>query len=208
MRRRLMRMAASWVLVALGVSLLVRAELGVAPFDVLNSGINDRTGLAFGYCFVLSGMAFFLAGRLLGGRVGWASLAGSVTIGPMINLILSVLTHQEKLAVRVPFLVVGIVLVGIGICFGIASNLGPGPSEVFMLGLVRHGVGVVVARWVSDLLPIVVGAALGGAVGIGTVVFLVGMGPLVKVGLRLLRYEPDHRPGDPAPVDVAPTTRG
>jgi uncharacterized membrane protein YczE len=191
MRTRLIRLLVSWVAVAIGVSLLVRAELGVAPFDVLNSGLSDRTGWSFGVCFLTSGLTLFAIGRLLGGRLGIASVLGAVTIGPMINVFLAHLQHQERLVIRVPFLVVGILTIGVGICLGIASRLGPGPSEVFMLGLVHHGVGVVVARWLSDLLPIAIGAALGGAVGFGTVAFLVGMGPLVKIGLRIVGFVPE-----------------
>jgi uncharacterized membrane protein YczE len=193
-RVRIIRLLVSWVAVAVGVSMLVRAELGVAPFDVLNTGLSDRTGWSFGVCFLTSGLTLFTIGRMLGGRLGVASVAGAVTIGPMINVILQFLKHQERLAVRIPFLLVGIAVIGIGICLGIASELGPGPSEVFMLGLVNHGVGLVVARWLSDLLPIVIGVVLGGALGVGTVAFLVLMGPLVKVGLRVLRFEP-HRSG-------------
>jgi uncharacterized membrane protein YczE len=200
MLARVARLLVSWVLVAIGVSMLVRAELGVAPFDVLNSGVNKQTGLAFGWCFTLSGMAFFIAGRLLGGRVGWGSIAGSVCIGPMINVILAQVGHQEAMRVRVPFMVVGIVLIAVGICFGISTRLGPGPSEVFMLGLVHHRVGVVVARWISDLLPVVIGFAMGGALGFGTVVFLVTMGPLVKVGLRVLRFDTQQQEAEPAGV--------
>ncbi len=170
--------------------MLVRADLGVAPFDVLNSGVSELTGLSFGVCFVLSGLAFFTVGRLLGGRLGWASVAGAMYIGQMIDVALSALPDQEQLAVRLPLLAIGILLIGVGICLGIAADFGPGPSEVFMLGLVRHGVGVVLARWISDVLPIVVGALLGGAVGFGTVLFLFGMGPLVKIGLQVLHYEP------------------
>jgi uncharacterized membrane protein YczE len=193
MRTRLAQLAVSWVLVSLGVAMLVRAELGVAPFDVLNSGLSDRSGLSFGACFVLNGLVFFTVGRLLGGRLGWASIAGSLCIGPMINVVLAVLAQQQLLVVRAPMLAVGIVIIGIGICLGIAADFGPGPSEVLMLGLVRRGAGVVASRWVSDLLPIAVGALLGGAVGVGTVVFLFGMGPLVKLGLQLLNYEPPRR---------------
>jgi uncharacterized membrane protein YczE len=71
---------------------------------------------------------------------------------------------------------------------------------VFMLGLVHHRVGVVVARWISDLLPVVIGFAMGGALGVGTVVFLVTMGPLVKIGLRILSFDSHAPVAEPAGV--------
>jgi uncharacterized membrane protein YczE len=118
----------------------------------------------------------------------------------MINVILARVGHQDAMRVRVPFMIVGIVLIAVGICFGISTRLGPGPSEVFMLGLVHHRVGVVVARWISDLLPVVIGFSMGGALGVGTVGFLVTMGPLVKVGLRLLRFDTQQQEAEPAGV--------
>ena len=62
-----------------------------------------------------------------------------------------------------------------------------------MLGLIRRGTPLVVARWVSDGLPLVVGALLGGAVGVGTIIFGFALGPLIKLGFRLLHYVPPRR---------------
>jgi uncharacterized membrane protein YczE len=61
-----------------------------------------------------------------------------------------------------------------------------------MLGLVNRGLGVVPARWISDGTPLAAGALLGGSVGVGTLAFAVGMGPMVKFGLRRLGYQPAH----------------
>ena len=91
---------------------------------------------------------------------------------------------------RVPLLVVGIAVIAVAICLVIPTELGPGPTEVLMLGLVARGMRVVPARWISDGLPVVVGAVLGGAIGVGTVLWVLCMGPLVKWGLRRTGYTP------------------
>ena len=190
MRARLVRLVLSWLAVGVGIPLILRAELGASPFDVLNTGVSDTTGLSFGTSFVVDSVIFFAAGRLMGARLGWACLAGTLAIGPLVNLGLDLLPEQQRLAVRVPLLVVGIAVIAVAICLVIPTELGPGPTEVLMLGLVARGMRVVPARWISDGLPVVVGAVLGGAIGVGTVLWVLCMGPLVKWGLRRTGYTP------------------
>lgn len=170
--------------------MLVQAELGVSPFDVLNSGLSDITGWSFGWCFMLASIFFFALGWVLGAQLGWASPLGTVVIGPVINLSLDVIGHHERMMVRVPLMVAGILLIAVAISLVVSTDLGPGPSEMVMLGLVHRGVPLVPARWASDGTPVVLGLLLGGAVGVGTLVFAVGMGPMVRFGLRRLGYVP------------------
>ena len=184
-RTRLTRLVVSWLMVGVGVPLLVQSHLGVAPFDVLNTGLTEVTDWSLGLCFALMSAVFFGAGFLLGARLGWACLVGTV-----VNLMLRVVPDHAHLAVRSTFLVGGMLIIGAAICLVVTTELGPGPTEVLMLGLVNRGLGVVPARWISDGAPLVAGALLGGSFGVGTVVFAVGMGPLVKAGLRALHYTP------------------
>lgn len=193
LRTRLVRLVVSWVLVGVGVPMLVQAELGVSPFDVLNSGLSDTLGWSFGWCFVVSSISFFALGWALGAKLGWASPVGTVVIGPIINIVIDVIGHHERLAVRIPLLVGGILVIATAISLVVSTDLGPGPSEMVMLGLIRRGMPIVPARWVSDGSPVVIGLLLGGAIGAGTVLFAVVMGPMVRFGLRRLGYVPRSR---------------
>jgi uncharacterized membrane protein YczE len=190
MKGRLVRLFASWVAVGIGIPLILRAELGASPFDVLNTGLSDTTGWSFGMCFVVNSIVFFAAGRAMGARLGWACIVGTLVIGPLVDAVLGLIPEQEALAARVPMMVAGILVIAVGICLVIPSELGPGPTEVLMLGLVARGMDVVPARWISDGLPVVVGAVLGGALGVGTVIWVLAMGPMVKWGLRKVGYTP------------------
>ncbi len=189
-RTRLTRLVVSWLMVGVGVPLLVTSQLGVAPFDVLNTGLTEVTDWSLGLCFALMSVVFFGAGFLLGARLGWACLGGTLVIGTVVNLMLRVMPDDAGLPLRAAFLVGGMLIIGVAICLVVTTELGPGPTEVLMLGLVNRGLGVVPARWISDGAPLVVGALLGGSFGVGTVLFAVGMGPLVKAGLRALDYTP------------------
>jgi uncharacterized membrane protein YczE len=137
---RLTRLVVSWLMVGLGVPLLVRSNLGVAPFDVLNTGLNEVTELSFGLCFILMSAVFFGTGYLLGAKLGWACLGGTLTIGVMVNLVLRAVPERDALALRVPFLLGGILIIAVAICLS-ATELGAGPTEVMMLGLVNRRLG-------------------------------------------------------------------
>jgi uncharacterized membrane protein YczE len=74
----------------------------------------------------------------------------------------------------------------------VSTELGAGPSEVLMLGLIARNVPIVVARWVADGVPILIGGVLGGSIGVATVIFAFLLAPLIKFGLALLHYDPPH----------------
>lgn len=192
---RIGRVATSYVLVSIGVALLVSAELGVAPYDVLNTGIADTLGIRFGFAFLITSALFYGTGTLLGGRTGWASLIGTIVIAPLVEGALAILPEPERLAGRLPMFAIGVLVLVAAVCLVVTTELGPGPGEVFMLGLIARGIPVVRARWITDGIALILGAALGGAVGVGTVLFAFAFGPLVAAGLRALHYSP--------PVNVA-----
>jgi uncharacterized membrane protein YczE len=107
--------------------------------------------------------------------------------------VLEAIPEQHALIPRVAMLAAGLVVIAVAISLVVTTELGPGPTEVLMLGLVHRGMDIVPARWLSDGLPVVVGAVLGGSIGVGTVAFVLTMGPMVKLGLRLLGYRPSTR---------------
>lgn len=188
--QRLGRVAVSYLLVAIGVALLVRGDVGVAPFDVLNTGLSESLDIPFSIAFLITSVVFYGTGIALGGRTGWASLVGTIVIAPLVEGALAVVPETEALAARIPMFVAGVLVVAVAVCLVISTELGAGPGEVFMLGIIAHGVPVTSARWITDGTAFLAGLALGGAVGFGTLVFAFAFGPLVASGLRLLRYTP------------------
>jgi uncharacterized membrane protein YczE len=187
---RVGRLAASYLLIAIGVALLVRAEVGVSPFDVLNTGLSETLDVPFSIAFLMTSVVFSGTGAALGGHVGWGSLIGTIVIAPLVEIALAATPETEALSARIPLFAGGVLVLAIAICLVISTELGAGPGEVFMLGLIARGVPVASARWVTDGIAFLIGLALGGALGVGTVVFALAFGPLVANGLRLLRYTP------------------
>jgi uncharacterized membrane protein YczE len=185
---RLLKVVGSWLLIAVGIANAIRVSLGVAPFDVLTTGIAHQTGWSVGQAFVLVCVACYLLGWALGAPPGPASLVGTFMIGPCIDLALRVFPVVHGVGVRVGLFALGLVVIAAGISLSISSGLGSGPSEMIMIGLMARGLPVLSARAVVDVTPIVVGVTIGGALGAGTLVFALVMGWLVRAGLRLFGH--------------------
>ncbi len=185
---RLLRLAGAYLFVSTGIGLMIRARFGVAPTDTLIKGFADTVNINFGIAFIGISAVFYLIGWAMGSPPGPGSVVGSLLIGNAIDVMLSFVDEPTSLAVRIGFFAVGLVGVAIGICLAISTNLGAGPSEVVMLGLHRKGLPLVAARWIVDAVQMGLGFLLAGPLGIGTAIFLVVMGPMIKVGLRWLKY--------------------
>lgn len=194
-RRRLPRLVFGLVLCGMGLSLLVRADLGLDPWDVFHQGISDRTGIPIGTVSIFTGAAVLVAWLPLRERIGLGTMLNVLLIGLTIDATLSVLEAPDAPAVRVTFLLVGIVLFAVGSGFYIGAGLGPGPRDGLMTSIHHRGHSIRVVRTSIELVVLATGWALGGTVGVGTVLFAVSIGPLVHVFLPRLTIDP----GTPEP---------
>lgn len=175
---------------AFGVALTLRSGLGLGPWDVLHQGISRHTPLTFGQASQVVGAAVIVIGLLLGVRPGVGTLLNMLLIGFFVDRILgahmlpSMAAHGWALQVLMD--AAGVAIVGLGSGLYIKADLGAGPRDGLMLGLHRvTGQRVAVSRAALELTVAAVGFVLGGAVGLGTLVFAFGIGPCVEVGFRL-----------------------
>jgi uncharacterized membrane protein YczE len=162
-----------------GVALMVRADLGLAPWDVLHQGISERVGIPIGAVGIFVGVAVLLAWIPLRQRPGLATILNAVLIGAFVDLTLLVLPDEPSTPVRWAELAVGLFLWGPGVAAYLACDLGPGPRDGIMTAFVDRGLSLRVVRTVMEVAVLVAGFALGGTVGVGTVLFAVTVGPNV-----------------------------
>lgn len=177
-------------LFALGVVLTVRSGLGLGPWDVLHQGISRHTPLTFGQASQVVGVAVIGIGLLLRVRPGLGAVLNMLLIGFFVDRILAVHAIPAAApygpAARLVMDASGVLLVGLGSGLYIRASLGAGPRDGLMLGLHRvTGVRVALARAALELTVVVVGFLLGGTVGVGTLVFALGVGPAVECGFRV-----------------------
>ncbi len=201
LRRRLPRLALGLVLCGVGIASMVAADLGLGPWDVLHQGISRLTGLPIGMVAILVGVVVLGLWFPLRERPGLGTVLNVVVIGVVIDLTLLVLVTPAALWVRTSMMLLGPVLFAIGSGYYIGAGLGPGPRDGVMTGLARRGIPVGAARALLELGVLVGGWLLGGTVGVGTVVFAFGIGPLVHVLLpRLALADAVPQPGTHRPA--------
>lgn len=177
------------VLFGASLALLVRAELGLDPWDVFHQGLSASTGVSIGVCTIAAGIVVLLLWIPLGQRPGIGTIANVVLVGVSLDAVLAVLPPLDGLAVRWALLVLGIVLNGIATGAYIGAGLGPGPRDGLMVGIARRGVSVRIARTVIEIAVLIAGYVLGGTVGIGTVLYALAIGPIVHVALPFFAWD-------------------
>lgn len=176
--RRLPRLVLGIVLLGCGIAPVLEAELGVAPWDVFHQGLSDVTGLSFGLVTVLVGLVVMLAWIPLRQRMGLGTIVNTLTLGFVIDAMLAVIPPVESLPVRWAMLLGGIVLTAAGMALYIGAGLGPGPRDGLMTALAARGHPLWLVRTVIEVAALAAGLALGGDVGVGTVLFAFGIGPI------------------------------
>lgn len=198
LRQRLPRLVAGILVLGVGITFIIQAELGVSPYDVLHQGLADLTGLSFGTVVVLLGLAILVIWIPLGQRFGIGTILNTLTVGFVVDFGLSVVPNPGDDALRWAMLLAGIVITAFGMGLYIGAGLGPGPRDGLMTGLAAKGFPLWVVRTVLELTALVIGWLLGGDVGVGTVLFAFGIGPLGHWFLARLHLAVGEVDPDPA----------
>ncbi len=205
--RRLPQLYAGLTLYGLSMAMMIRSGLGLDPWDVFHYGVARHLDLSFGTIVILVGVVVLLLWIPLRQWPGLGTLSNVVVIGVVSDLALAVITTPAALPARVALVLGGILLNGVAGAMYIGSQLGAGPRDGLMTGLVRRtGRSVRLVRTVIEISVLAVGWLLGGVVGVGTVLYALLIGPLVQAFLPLLTVPVDRTtrsgPG-PAPPGSA-----
>lgn len=197
--RRFAQLLVGLVLYGLTMAMMVRAVLGLDPWDVFHQGLTELVNrwvpLSFGAVITIVSVIVLLLWIPLRQRPGIGTLANVAIIGAATDLGLSLFPTTDSWTVRIAYLVVGITGNAVAGALYIGAGLGPGARDGLMTGLVARGVGTVrLVRTGIELTVLGVGFALGGTVGVGTVLYAVSIGPLLHVLLPRFRISPPAIP--------------
>jgi uncharacterized membrane protein YczE len=173
-----------------GISAMVQARLGLGPWDVLHQGLATRTGAAIGTVGIVVGALLLAVWIPLRVRPGIGTVVNVVVIGLVVNGWLAVAPAPDGMAARVLLLLAGMAVTAVGIGLYLGAGLGTGPRDGVMTGLARLGLPVWLARFAIEASAFGAGWALGGTVGVGTVVFVLAIGPLVHLSVDRFRLDP------------------
>ena len=168
------------------MAMMVRAGVGLDPWDVFHQGLALRTNMTIGLASAVVGVAVLLAWIPLRNRPGIGTLANVIVIAITVDLTLAELPTPGSLPVRIALMLAAVVLNAISTVLYIGAGLGPGPRDGLMTGLVvRTGRSVRLVRTTIEVTVLTVGWLLGGTVGVGTGVYAFGIGPLVQLFVRM-----------------------
>lgn len=182
--RRLTQLMVGLTLYGISMGMLVESHLGLDPWDVFHYGVARWLPLTFGGVVIVTGVLVLLLWAPLRQRPGLGTVANVVVIGLASDATLALLERPDGLAARSGLMVAGIVLNGLAGALYIGAQLGPGPRDGLMTGIVRRtGWSVRVVRTSIELSVLALGFALGGVVGVGTVLYALAIGPLLQLFL-------------------------
>lgn len=166
------------------LALLLESGLGGAPWDVLHTALADRLGLTVGTLSVSVSFVVLLLFLPLRERIGIGTIANAIWVGVSIDLGMLVLPEAHGVPLAVAMMLLGVVLNGVSGAVYIGAQLGAGPRDGLMTGLGRvlnRPVGPV--RIVLEITVLITGTVLGGPLGVATVVYALGLGPIIQLTL-------------------------
>ncbi|WP_372466683.1 YitT family protein [Microbacterium maritypicum] len=177
---RLVQLLVGLFLYGVALGFMVRGGIGVAPWDVLALGLAGQTGVGYGVMTVLVSIVVLLLWIPLRQRVGLGTVLNALLVGPCADLALFLIPQPSSVWIGAPMFVFGLLLLAFATGLYIAADFGPGPRDGLMTGLVRRtGWAVWLVRTLIEGSVLLVGFLLGGPVGVGTVLFAFGVGPLI-----------------------------
>ena len=202
--RRVASLMAGLIIFGAGLTMMIRADLGLSPWDVLHDAIRSLTPLTFGQVVVALSLIVLGIAWALGIRPGPATVVNSVLVGLVVDAMLATGALGElgsgPVLVRIAVLLAGVSAIALGTAAYIAADLGAGPRDGLMLGIARRARrSTGGARVAIESTVLIVGLVLGGSIGLGTAIFVIAIGPAINAAFRLFGMEP-RRTSKSSPV--------
>ena len=176
---RLFRLYVGLVGFGVSLALMVRAKLGLGPWDVLHQGIARHLGVQIGWVTIAVSALVLLAWIPLAQRPGLGTLSNVLVVGLAVNAALDVLPPIGSVALRILALLAGVLINAVATGVYIGADFGPGARDGLMTGLAARGYSIGSARTAIEVAVLGLGVLLGGSVGVGTLLYAAGIGPLV-----------------------------
>lgn len=186
-------------LCALGVVIILKSNLGLSPWDVLNQGLNRTLGITLGQANILVGAIVVVFSLFLKQPIGIGTIINFLLVGIFIDIIISLnlIPDGDIILKQILIFIIGIIVFSYGCYFYMATGLGCGPRDGLMVVLTKrtnHQLWKI--KTVIELCALALGYFLGGTVGVGTVASSILVGPLMQFFFKINKQdakEIEHR---------------
>ncbi|MCU1584141.1 MAG: hypothetical protein JWM49_697 [Microbacteriaceae bacterium] len=198
--RRIAQLLIGLILYGLAIAMMVRAGIGVSPWDVLAQGVSRQTGIPFGLTTNLIGLVVLVLWIPIRQKPGAGTILNVLLIGPSAQFGLWLFPQVHALLAQILLFSAGLALLALATGLYIGARFGPGPRDGLMTGVHRRwGWRLWIVRTTIEVVVLGIGWLLGGNVGVGTVAFAALIGPLVNLTIPLLRV-PELVVREPVPA--------
>lgn len=184
---RLTQLLIGLVLYGVACGVMVEAGIGLDPWTVFAQGLSLQTGIGIGWVTNLIGFAVLLLWIPLRQRPGIGTLANILVVGTSMQVTVDLMPAAHGFWWQLTVFVFGMLLLSLACAVYIGARLGPGPRDGLMTGIhSRLGWPIWLARLIVEASVLLLGWLLGGTVGLGTVLFAIGIGPLIQIAMRIV----------------------
>ena len=170
-------------LIGVGISLNYLANLGLGPWGVFHDGLSKTIGITYGRTIIVTGVAVMLLWIPLKQKPGLGTLIDIFLVGLVADTIILYFEFSENIFLSLILILLGIISIGTGTAIYVGADLGVGPRDGIMVGLETLGIKIGTARNLIELIAFLIGWLLGGLVGYVTILFVIGIGPVVQLVL-------------------------
>ena len=178
--RQLFQVIFGTSLIGVGISLNYLANLGLGPWGVFHDGLSKTIGITYGRTIIITGVAVMLLWIPLKQKPGLGTLIDIFLVGLVADTIILYFEFSENIFLSLILVLLGIISIGTGTAIYVGADLGVGPRDGIMVGLETLGIKIGTARNFIELIAFLTGWLLGGLVGYVTILFVIGIGPVVQ----------------------------
>lgn len=191
MLRRLIQLYAGLSLYGLSTAMFVRANLGADPWNVFHLGVAKLLTMDIGTVMIVTGALVLLLWIPLRQRPGLGTISNVIVIGLAADVALALIPALDSLTARIALLVSAVIVNAIATGMYIGAGFGAGPRDGLMTGInARTGWSVRSVRTAIEITVLLLGWAMGGTFGVGTVLYALTIGPLIQICLPWFRQKP------------------
>ena len=172
----------------LGEGLLIISTIGASPWNVFHQGLFLNLGLSVGTWAFLVSLLVLLLWFFLDEKIGMGTILNFIIIAIMIDVSIYFFEAPELWINKFLLSIISVIMVGLGSGIYLIARLGPGPRDGLMTGLQKKtGFSIALIRGVIEIIVVLCGWSLGGTVGLGTLLYALGIGPSVALGINIVQ---------------------